>query len=87
MREIISGIYPLTVLGTFNIQGHEWQIRTKGSKKYIIDNTEDKYISGLFQVKNYEDEFSSFDYAGSFYFLSIDEGYVYIQFVNEKILK
>lgn len=87
MNNNISGVYGLTVNQTFNINGHEWQIRNKGSRKYIIDNTTDSYVSGLFAVKGYEDEFSSFDYSGGYYLLSIEDGFVYVQFVNEKILK
>lgn len=80
----ISGVYELTVNQTFNINGHEWQIRTKGTRKYVIDNTTDTYISGLFTVKGFEDEFSSFDYSGRYYIMSTDSHSIYIQFVNEK---
>lgn len=85
MNNNISGVYPLGANGTFIINGHQWQIRSKGSRKYIIDNTEDKYISGLFVVKGYEDEFSSFDYCGGYYIMSTDTNNIYIQFVNEKL--
>jgi hypothetical protein len=84
----ISGKYVLTVDNAFNIGNNKWQIRKKAIKQYIINNTHDTYISGLFKVKGLEDDnYMTFDYDGMYYLLHFDEydRAVYIQYVNNKI--
>jgi hypothetical protein len=88
MNKDISGKYVLTVDNAFKIGNNEWQIRKNASKLYIIDNTHDRYISGLFKVKGIEeDSYMTFDYDGIYYLLHLDEygRAVYIQYVNKKI--
>jgi hypothetical protein len=87
MNKDISGMYKLLDNDAFIINSHEWQINNKGKKQYIIDTTTDSYISGLFRVKGVDGNYMTFDFEGIYYLLHIDNDYIYIQYINNKINK
>lgn len=81
----ITGVYP-TTNNTFNVDADKWMIKKRmDGRKYLFNSTKEQYVSGLFIVKEYQDEgVYSFDYEGKYYFFQLDDDTAIIQFVNDK---